>query len=501
MAAATLIACAFALLIPQQLDEGEPLIYGLANRILRGQALYQPIDRQPFVQVHYTPLYYALVAVLHQLVGHGFAPGRLLSLLAGLFCTTLIGCITAARAKDWWAGGFSMLMFLGLAFPGGPAPFLVLERVDMLGVGLSVAAVAVLSLGTGRRHVVVAGLLAGLALLTKQSLFAAAVAGTLWLATLSPRKAGLFALATAATGLIPALALQWFSGGAFWDNIGPSNPSPTALPFGAYLLRELVVIQGVPTLLALYFVIGKRAWKHPTLRLLMLYWLASSLSVLGIIKVGANHNYWIELAAANAMLGTLCIWFSMRADRRPVRAIATIAPIALLAVHVGILAPARFIIDRKEDVVPLSWTLHVDQFMALARDRADFHAFFEDLRNEKGVVLAEAMDVAVLGDHPVQFEPFAFSMLEHEGRWNSQPLVDDICAGRIGLLILNYPIQSDIHPVGLKEFPMWPGSVMAALRHSMQLDSARMGHWLYRPVPSPDATSLAQCQSAADAAR
>ena len=52
---------------------------------------------------------------------------------------------------------------------------------------------AVLLLGAiaDRVHLVGAGALAGLALLTKQSLFAAALAGTLWLAMLSPRKAGL----------------------------------------------------------------------------------------------------------------------------------------------------------------------------------------------------------------------------------------------------------------------------------------------------------------------
>ena len=501
LTAATLVACAFALIITQQLDEGEPLIYGLASRFLHGEALYQPLDRQPFVQVHYTPLYYALVAILHQWVGHGFAPGRLLSLVAGLVCATLIGSMTAVRARSWWAGGFAVLMFLGMAFPGGPAPFLVLERVDMLGVGLSVAAIALLSRATDTRHLVAAGVLAGLALLTKQSLFAAALAGTIWLATLGRRKAGLFALATALTALIPALTLQWSSAGAFFDNVGPANPSPTALPFGVYLFKELVVIQGVPTLLALFYVVSKRGWKNPWLRLLMLYWLATFLPVAGIIKVGANHNYWIELAAANAVLGTLAIWSSMRVDRRLVWGIASNVPIVLLAVQIGVLAPARFIVDRKEDLVPLSWTLRIDQFMALAGARADFHELSEDLRDEQGVILAEGLDVAVLGDHPIQLEPFAFSMLEYEGRWNSEPLIADICTGRISLLVLTYPIGLDIHPVGLIEFPMWPDSVMTALRSSMKLDSAREGHWLYRPAPSMDAASVSWCEDAAAAAR
>jgi len=499
--AATLVACAFALIVPQQLDEGEPLIYGLAARILHGQPLYQPIDRQPFAQVHYTPLYYALVAVLHPLVGHGFAPGRLLSLAAGLVAATLIGYLTAARARSLWAGGFAGLMFLGLAFPGGPAPFLALERVDVVGVGLSVAAIAVLGQRTDRVHLLAAGVLAGLALLTKQSLFAATLAGTIWLATLSLRRAGVFAFTTGVVALVPSALLQWSSGGAFWDNIGPANPSPTALPFGAYLFRELVVIQGIPTLLALWYVLATRAWQDPTQRLLVLYWTATALPVVGIIKVGANHNYWIELATANTVLATLGIWSCLRADRRRLWAVASLVPVWLLGFQLGVLTPARFIIDRQADVVPLSWTLHVTQLRALAQDRADFHDLVDRLRDEHGVVLAEAMDVAVLSDHAVQFEPFAFSMLEQEGRWSSRPLVDDICAGRVSLLVLNYPIESDINPVGLQEFPMWPRTVMTALRHSMRLDEARADHWLYRPVASPDAASIARCRAAAAAAR
>lgn len=56
----------------------------------------------------------------------------------------------------------------------------------------------------------------------------------------------------------------------------------------------------------------------------------------------------------------------------------------------------------------------------------------------------------------------------------------------MSLLVLSYPIDVDIHPVGLREFPMWPRTVMAALRASMVLDGRRDGHFLYRPRASVD---------------
>jgi hypothetical protein len=176
-------------------------------------------------------------------------------------------------------------------------------------------------------------------------------------------------------------------------------------------------------------------------------------------------------------------------------------PIILLGVQLAVLLPARFIVDRPVDVIPPSWTLNTPQLMGLVQDRATFNDFVDHVRGEQAPFLAESMDVAVLSGHPVAFEPFAFSMLEHDRRWNSQPLVDDICNGRISLLVLSHPLDFDIHPVGLLEFPMWPPSVFAALQHSMQLESLREGHWLYRPPPSPTAAAVNACQAAAAAAR
>jgi hypothetical protein len=500
-AGATLMACYLAVTVPEQLDEGEPLIYGLAYRILQHQPLYQSIDHQPFVQAHYTPIYYYAIAALRRYVASGFAPGRILSIFAGLFSTVLVAYLATSRARVWWTGGFAALMFLGLGFPGGPAPFMALVRVDMLGIAFAVLAVAVLSHGSGRLHLIVAGVCAGAAILTKQSLFAVGLAGTLWLLTLDRRKAAVFASVSVATLLVPGLLLQWSTAGAFWENVGPDNPSPTALEFGAYLFREMLVIQGIPSVLALLYVVQNRAWVEPRQRLIVLYWLATMIPVFGIIKVGSNHNYWIEFAAANSILAALAIWRCTRPGSRGLHTLGSTAPTLVLAFGLAVLTPARFIRDRDVSIIPLSWTLDLERFSLLAEQAPGFKKLMTDVSGEKGKILAESMDIAVLGDQPVEFEPFAFSMLEYEGRWNSDSLVDDICSGRITLLVLVYPIEVDIHPVGLKQFPMWPNSVMTALRRTMQFEQVRDWHFLYRSPRSLDPPAIAACKSAAAAAR
>jgi hypothetical protein len=295
--------------------------------------------------------------------------------------------------------------------------------------------------------------------------------------------------------------LQATTHGAFWDNIGPANPSPSALEFGAYLFRELVVIQGIPTLLAALYVLRSRAWTQPRPRLLMLYWLASMPSVVGIVKVGANHNYWIELAAANAILASLAISSSLRTPSGAIARLTSMLPAGLLALALGLLVPARFIADRTTELVPATWTLDLDRFAHLSSEASGFANLVRDVSGEKGLILAESLDVAVLGNHPMAFEPFAFSMLEQQGRWRSDPLVDDICSGRVKLLVLTYPIESDIHPVGLRQFPMWPNSVMTALRRTMQFEQVRDWHFLYRSPQTIDSSAVGACKAAAAAAR
>jgi hypothetical protein len=336
--------------------------------------------------------------------------------------------------------------------------------------------------------------------LTKQSLFAAAVAGAVWLATTSPRKSGQFVGATALTVLGPALILMWSSAGAFWDNIGPANPKSTSIASGTYLFKEWLALQGVPTLLASFYVVRHRAWRDPVPRLLAIYWLATFASAVGIVKVGANHNYWIELAAATAVLASLAIWTCLRPRRRQSRAIVSMVPVWLLAMQLAVVTPARFTIDRDGYVLPLSWTLPVGHFHRLLNQASAFTQLVTEIRAEPGLVLAEGLDTTVLGDRPIHVEPFAFSMLEQEGRWNSAPLVADICAGRVDLLVLSYPIELDLYPIGLEEFPMFPRSVLAALRHTMRFEVLRHDHWLYRPAtPTPE--SVAACEAAAAVAR
>src|ERR1043166_6069402 len=159
-ACATVAAAAFAVVRPVALDYAEPVVYGQAMRIVLGQPLYQPIDTPPLTVAAYTPLYYWVGAALQVLIGPGFGPGRAVSLTCGIATAVLLGLIAGRRAGGVWVGAFAGFLFLAQGFPrdrSEDAPFLGLYRVDMLGVALSVAAIAVLTWRSSMRAVVAAG--------------------------------------------------------------------------------------------------------------------------------------------------------------------------------------------------------------------------------------------------------------------------------------------------------------------------------------------------------
>ncbi len=211
---------------PVEAMYGESIIYDQASRLVRGEALYQPLDQSPFSVAAYTPLYYPVVAALRTLGLNGFTPGRITSFAAGLCAALLVGRLATRRTADWRAGLFAALLFVGLGFPGD-FPWFAFYKEDILGVALSLGAVAVLDAGFDRKRVIFAGALAGLAFLTKQTSITAAVAGFAWLVFRNRASALTFAATVLVVVSGPCLLLA-LSSSAFLDNAVRANLNPSS---------------------------------------------------------------------------------------------------------------------------------------------------------------------------------------------------------------------------------------------------------------------------------
>lgn len=450
---------------------GESIIYDQASRLVRGQALYQPLNESPFTVAAYTPLYYTVVAGLRALGLPGFSPGRVVSFAAGLLAAVLVEQLATRRTADWRAGLFAALLFVGLGFPGD-YPWFAFYKEDILAVALSLGAIAVLDTGFDRRRAVCAGALAGLAFLTKQTSVAAAVAGFGWLFFRNRSSAMTFAATVIVVAGGPCLVLA-LSSGAFLDNAVRANLNPSRADVLLSNLDVLKRYQGVALAIAVLPVLsgklGLRSWLRDPL---VIFWLVSLLLLpAGLAKVGSNWNYWIDAAAATAVLATRSAWLLvLRAGRVDFGRVATSA--GLLAVLV---TPAWLPKPAEDLKTVLNNMVQPDQ-----RQSAEFATVLERVRTEPRGVLAEPLDIVALAGREILFEPYIFSILNRQGMWDASPAVRQICTGQIGLLVLDHPLQDP--PWEYHGFPHWPAPVLDALRATMQLDKMQARLFLYVPA-------------------
>jgi hypothetical protein len=345
----------------------------------------------------------------------------------------------------------------------------------VLGVALSLGAISVLATASTPRRLIFAGALAGLAVLTKQTFLAALLAGTLWLWRRQPghRPAVWYAGSALLVVAIPCLLLQLTSP-AFVANTVLANLNPIVPAELWFLLPALEVSLGPALILAAMHAASERNGSCGTL--LVLYWLASALPLVGLLKLGAFYNYWIELGASTAVLATLAIWHSLGAYSDRLTRLLGYVPLWLLLLDLVWIA-SRLLLD-----VPA--TLSELQTATDATQQSEFQALVDRVRAEPGPVLADPLDVVVLADRPVLLEPLIFGIFERQGSWDPAPLVTTICSGGVSLLVLDSPIErvAEYAPLGA---PWWPEAVVLALRQRMQLDSLTAGRYVYVPSSTP----------------
>src|SRR5439155_2016506 len=111
-----------------------------------------------------------------------------------------------------------------------------------------------------------------------------------------------------------------------------------------------------------------------------------------LAKVGSNWNYWIESAAATAVLATCAMWeLALRAEVRGFRRIAAwVALLALLASPVWLPRPAVSLATIAE------YTFRPDKGQA-----TEFAQVLERVRAEPRLVLAEPLDIVALADREI----------------------------------------------------------------------------------------------------
>ena len=426
---------------PSELMYGEAILYDHARRILEGAPLYQPLGNLPFTVANYTPLYY-LLAAAGQAVLPGFAPGRLVAVLAQLAAVFMVARLAMDEGHGWRTGVFAALLFAALGVPGsGPIPWTALYKEDSLALALALGAVLTLRRG----QTVPAGLLAAAAVLTKQTYAPMVLAATPWLWRTDRRACAVFLASTLAPIAIVSLALESTTH-AFFDNVVLSNVNPSSLD---WLRANMVLfcLFGLGTLLAATLGCFSR---RPDASL-VLTWAGAATQLLALAKEGGASNHWMAFVALAAVFAARAV---VASDLRPAR--PTWLAATVLAINLAVVAP----------LAASTWATSLAN---LGADRS-FEGLVARARATDGLVLTEPLDVVVLaGKHPL-FEPLIYRLFAPD----PEAVLQEVCGGHLGLVVLDRPLDS----------VDWPPRVKVAVEQATRLEGVSGGRLVYAPSPS-----------------
>jgi hypothetical protein len=454
----------------EELTYGESWLLDGARQVARGEGLYAPADQVPLMQIAYMPVYYALVGALQRIFGDsGYTLGRLVSLVAtlsGAFAVTL----AVRRITARWLFG---LLGAGLFLTQNLTALLwsSQHRVDPLALGLTLVGLALFTHG----RPTAAAVFFLLALCTKQTFVVAplAAAVTLW-----PCRRQLVRFCAVGLGgiVVCVAAAEWLSHGWFWWHVVTANANePDLITFGV-LMGSFMQFNGLPVLAALASLVMPSG---PVERVWRLYFVGTLLTLPTIAKLGASSNYWLELTAATSVMLALAAWHLARWPAARLVAPVVVLGSLLIAVpgyQATAVQTARETADMLKPPTPryLSLVGDGDGDGVVYRVEA---TFVDYIARQPGDLLTDNSGLAVAAGKRVFYEFQIFQLLQAEGYWSEQPILDAVNARRFSLVALMHPLDGPI--TGTR----WSPRLQKALSDAYAPVGAQTGFWLYRPRP------------------
>lgn len=444
----------------QRLDYPFPIDYGEGPLLRQLQylqqtaslaSLYGPLESAPYVVVNYPPVY-LIASQLVALVGDNLWAGRFVSALAGLVAAIAIYVLGRAATPTPLQHVVSAIIAgTWLVIP------IVREwsgvmRVDMLGVALGLVGLVV----SLRGRLTLGAVLVTLALFCKPSLIAAPMALlVLWLS--HPRQSVLRAIGAASITAVIIAGGITATGGNLWLHVVQSNINSWERALAEGFWREAWQLHAPLMLATLGLALSHlRHWRtllspeHIRTSMAIVYTIGGVIVGIGIGKVGAYANYFLELYAG--MLWLIAHSASTVAGQPNRRRWVSVALVAICSLSV-----ARYI--------PLWSETYAKPYGMIERQRPPRLAFgsytvWHDIRREAQVLEANAVtasdlntlirnlgattiftDVPGIAAHANVSAPmqvFEHRQLADVGLWDQRPMLTQLANGTIPVVVLDY---------------------------------------------------------------
>jgi len=450
----------WGLFVWQRLNYPFPIDYGEGPLLRQLQylqqtaslaSLYAPLESTPYMVVNYPPVY-LLTSHLFTIIGDNLWAGRFVSALAGLIAgiaiyalsrptsaTPLQHIVSAVIAGTW------LVIPIAREWSG-------VMRVDMLGVALGLIGLVV----SLRGRLTLGAILVTLALFTKPSLIAAPMALlVLWLS--QPRQPVMRAIGAAVVTAIIIAGSITITGGNLWLHVVQSNINSWERALAEGFWREAWQLHAPLMLAALGLALSHlRHWRtllspdHVHTSMAVVYIIGGVIVGIGIGKVGAYANYFLELYAG-------MLWLIALSATRIVNHPTRLRWLGITLVAVCSLSVARYI--------PLWSETYAKPYGMIERQRPVRLAFgnytvWHDIRREAQVLEANAVTASDLNTRITQLgattiftdvpgiaaqanvsapmQVFEHRQLADVGLWDQRPMLIKLANGTIPVVVLDY---------------------------------------------------------------
>lgn len=429
--------------VPYQYSDGDTATW--SGLLRAGRALYTAQSGLPMLRTNYPPTFLFLVASLAPSQAALLRTGGLISCVSLLALLALVGHVVRRASGSWRRGGLAAGL-CGISLPIVLCGATCLP--DLLGLALATAA---LTLAGQRRPgwPLFAAPLVVAALMIKHSLVVFPAGLLLWALRHEPRRGlvlslvtgGLLLLLVVGGGLFPAL-VQW-----------------SAAPFTLATLRNNWLLWVLPLAAGLYAATVGAFFSStppsPRSRALGPFREAFAIGAIWLLslgRTGSGSNLLAELVVATAVLAV------------------TLGPPRALHLHFALSA-----------LINLGGCAYLcaKVLPSLAAEQA---AARKLVLATPGPVLAEqTWYVAATGREPLVV-PFLATQLAKRGLWDAAPLTQAAQTGRIGLVLLGFPLHDPTAVTG-GHADRFPPALLAALRDRYVLQTQVENLYVYRPQP------------------
>jgi hypothetical protein len=412
---------ALTLAFPYDLNYGEGYVLNDAVRLAHGQPLYVDLQQFPMVRSPYPPVFPLIWSALIPLTGPTLVGGRALEVLSLLGIAVLVGW-NAWRVR---CGIWPLVAAVGLVIG---SPFVYqwagYARVDLLALLFAVGGVLAAQWLRGWRGVMVAALLCGLAMWTKQTTVTAALAVAVALSLRNWRQGLAFVGLIGVPSLIVGAALNVATQGEFVHHVLLGNASNPVLPLRAVVYVGTFVFLNLVALAAgAWWLRGTFSGRPSPVAVSLPVALLAAFSA---GNGGSSVNYLIEPVLALALVVPFA-WRALPPELALAGPLFAVLQLAMLlhwpnGFGTGYLAESA--IGRTPTAADASIGAQLDDLVLAA----------------PGAVIAEPAGFAVRSGREVYLQPIDLRAEELHGRWQAQPLVDALASGRFSRVITAFDL-------------------------------------------------------------